>query len=401
MPESRELFWDKPLDLPVANAVHITAGITQSTSYRATFVPGETGADGKVPGRITLTPVRAIPNYLQPVPIDASQPFSARWTPLAQALSSSRMYLDSHADDARSQSALAKVIRLDPMQHVEAEHEWLEELEWAVGRAPRSRIAQVAGTAEEAFVRHYGPTDSLAYVRNYDSMAFFQIGEVLAKFEVMNPAELVRASRTDQRVELVLEDGPGHGSANYFLVPMSAAFPAWMGTSSANVSDWVLFVLRTPRPGPLLDVWHRDKWRGWIGSWYKSGIWEPLDVPKPAEFVRWYIEHFNQTIQQLLDFNSTAALSGAIRPMSQLAMVRFFFHLHDLIGRLAMTSDPYARFMLSLTALDRFDALGWSYDTIANAGAMELAMKPLGTTRNSDPCSDHSPRGRGSVRCAG
>ncbi len=374
---ARDLYWEKPPDLPLKNVGHIVDGITASTAYEATYVSGPDLPDGRSTGRVRVTQRRPIPPYLEHIPIDTSLAASERWIPLQNALSASRLYADAHTDDVRSQAALTQILQRAPGAHVESEHEWLEELRWAVGSASRGRIASVAGAAEQAFATHFGAIDPLAYVRSYEDMAAFQLGEVLAKFEVMNPAELVKASLSEGRPSLVLEDGPNHGNANHFLVPMSATFPMWMGTPIANVSYWVLFVLRQPRDMPLLDVWHRDRWQAWIGSWYREGMWEPLSLPQPAAFVRWYVNHYNNAIRMLLDPSKTADISGQIRPMRQLAMTRFFFHLHDLIGRLAMTSDPYTRFLLAFTALDRFDALGWSYDTISSSGAMELAMKPL------------------------
>ncbi len=355
------------------------------TSYEVKFEAGADLPDGRATGRMTLVKKRAIPPYLEPVPLASSAVSIERWKPFEDALFASPLYRDEHADELRSQSALNRILQRGPGKHVEGEHDWLDQLEWAVGRAPREKIAELSGRAEEAFVKRFGAADPLVYVRSFTDMAAFQVAEVLAKFEVMKPSELFKASLTDTRPELVLENGPNHGHANYFLIPMSATFPRWMGVSMANVSYWVLFVLRQPREVPLLDVWHRDQWNAWLGSWYRPGIWEPAEFPRPSDFVRWYVEHLNDAIRLLLDFGSTSGITGQIRPMAQLAMTRFFFHLHDLIGRLAMTSDPYTRFLLAFSALDRFDALGWSYDVIGSPVAMEAAMKPLAHDQRFGP----------------
>lgn len=371
---AQDLYWEKPPDLPLANLENIVAFFNASTWYEATFARGPDLSDGRATGRVKLVARGSVPAYLEAVALGEA---ASRWEPLEAALRDSQLYRDEHADAKRAAAAIDRIEAVGTKDDAESLHEWLEEFRWVLGRTQRDELAKAAVRIEPLFASRFGDFDPLAYCRSYRAFAAFQAAEVLAKFEVMNPADYARASAADRGPNLVLEDGPHHGNANFLLTPMSVAFPRWMGTWTANVSYWVAFVLRTPRPVPLFDSWHRDIWSGWIGSWYDNRMWEPLLPNAPRSFVAWYIRHLNQALGILLDLRSTATTNGAIRPMSQLAMTRFFFNLQDLIGRLCSVSDPYTRLRLTFQVLDHFNELGWNDEVLAGEESVQATMQPL------------------------
>src|SRR5205085_2345383 len=119
---------------------------------------------------------------------------------------------------------------------------------------------------------------------------------------------------------------------------------------------------------------------GWTPAWYEHGEkgWEVLRPARTGAFFSWYIDHLNKLLDQLVSFESTAStLTGEIRPLKQIALIRSVFQLQDLVARMLITSDPYGRATWAMLALARFDDLDWGFDLITDADRMSALMEPL------------------------
>jgi hypothetical protein len=369
-----DLYWPTPSDLPPEKAANMVKTWNEHSQYSAEYV---TAADGH---RIVLRR-RGELRYFDPVRLgEATEPMR-RWLPLQEALAASAMYQEKQAKADRSNASATELTKIDPNAGPLELERWLDRLGWALAMCPREGIAAMASWMEEEFRKRLGEHEAFAYLRTYAGMTTFQIAEVLPRFSILSVDAVAAAIDSPEPPAFMAEEAHSHTSTNYFAIPLGIAYPQWMGTAVLSVSNVVAFILKEPRAQPPLDATHRDTWQGWTSAWYQQGQmgWETLRPARTAAFFAWYVDRLNELLDRISSFESTAsAVTGEIRPLKQIALIRSVFQLQDLVGRMLITSDPYGRATWAMLALARFDDLGWGFDLISDADRMTELMKRLG-----------------------
>lgn len=374
MADRSELFWRTPKELAADKVRNMVTAWNEDGPYAAEYT--QDGDDA----RIVLRRKGNV-RYFEPVTLADRASANQRWLPLQAALKASRAYRDNQGRPEKANARAQELRDLNPTGDPLKLERWLECIGWAIGMSPRESIAAMASWMEDEFTKRFGKNYAFVYARTYAGMAAFQIAEVLPRFAVL-PAQVVADAIHSGRASFMAEEAYSHTATNFFGIPLGIAYPKWMGTVVCSVTNAVAFVLEKPiaLPYPHLDAQHRDIWKGWTPAWYERDEkgWEALEPARTGAFFAWYVDRLNALLDRLMGFESTAStVTGEIRPLKQIALIRSVFQLQDLVARMLITSDPYARGTWAMLALARFDDLGWGFDLITDPGRMTDLMAAL------------------------
>lgn len=379
---SEALTWKLPKGVNAQRATNFASFLNARGWYIATVTQD---ADAL---RISLMPASLPSEYFRKVEPTQSQ--FTRWSSLGNALADWRELLASVTSQAEALKAARRLPDLDPNASGDALHQWINTATLALTLSDAEVVPQIAAWVESEFVRRFGPADTLAYVRPYESVASLHLIETMAKIEVMDVEQFAAILDAGSSPRLLAEQSHSAVNANYFLIPLAIAYPDWIGTAGGSMCYEVILVLQKPRTNmPLLDVRHLITWRARINAWQRlddiddtrSGQWLRLTPAQNRDFVEWYVSRLNLLLAHLADPATTATVFGALQPLNQIALVRSVLQLQDIVGRMLVTSDHFARALGAIQILARFDDLGWEFRQLLNPDW--LAAK--GATLFADP----------------
>jgi hypothetical protein len=374
------LEWVLPRTVDQAQAVKFERYFNTGPRYTALL---RTTTAGRF--HIDLTLRAKPPALFQRVTIDRPPGTLGRWSPLTTALASWGWLLDSVTDRDFAVKRLRPISDIDPTSDPSKLHTWIQSVSEATATADVLALPEVVSWVEYEFTRRFGANRALGYVRSSEATSALQLVEVVAKTEVVDVAEFAALVNAGARPQLLAEQSHGATTGNHFLVPTAIAYPDWIGTTVGSLAFAVMFVLDEARANmPLLDARHLGVWHGAINAWWDLGSadasrrqWHPLRPARNAAFIEWYVGRFNALMAVFSDLRTTATRAGVVRPMAQLAMVRTFVQLQDLVGRMLITSDHFARAMAAIQVLARFDDLGWQFRNIVDESWLENSLTPL------------------------
>ncbi|MDE3111741.1 MAG: hypothetical protein KGK34_02240 [Chloroflexota bacterium] len=339
--------------------------------------------DGPSSLEIHLKKTADLPAHFRKVELGIST--FGRWLPLQSALGEWKAQLDRVTSQKHALEAAANLANIPSTAKADDLFRLVNTATTALALCDAASISQVAAWIEDDCRRQFGEHDALAYVRPYEAVAALQYVELLARLEVIDVEEY--ASMLDQglRPGLLAEQSHSAVSANYFLIPLAIAFPDWIGTGGGSLPFQLLFLLRERRTNlPLPDLRHLVIWRASTTAWRdladvddaRAGQWIRLAPVRAAGFVEWYVERLNVLMERLADPRTTARL-GILRPLDQVRMVRTVMQLQDLVGRMLVTSDHFARSAAAIQVLARFDDLGWQFRDIVDETWLATRAAPL------------------------
>jgi len=373
------LEWMLPASVDAAQAEKFERYFNTGPRYHATL--------RSTAGRfhIDLTLHTEPPPYFERVKVDLPREASGRWRPVATALETWGPLLETATKRDFAFGRLRPLADIDPNADPLKLHEWIVRVSEAAATADLVSLPAVMSWIEFEFTRRFGNNRALVYVRSYGGTSALQLVEIMAKQEVVNVAEFAALVNAGARPELVAEQSHGALTANHFLVPTAIAYPDWIGTAIGSLPFEVVFALDKVRTNmPLLDARHIGIWHGAVNAWWDlrspeaaKGQWSRLRPARNAEFIEWYVDRLNTLMAMFADPTTTATTASVARPMAQLAMVRTFLQLQDLVGRMLITSDHFARAMAAIQILARFDDLGWEFRQIVDESWLEGALVPL------------------------